>query len=31
MEGTLTVFFDEPFLVGIFERCDNGRLYVYIQ
>ena len=28
MEGTLTVFFDEPFWVGIFERCDNGRLSV---
>ena len=28
MEGTLTVYFDEPFWVGIFERCDNGRLYV---
>ena len=28
MEGTLTVYFDEPFWVGIFERCDNGRLSV---
>lgn len=28
MEGTLTVFFAEPFWVGIFERCDNGRLSV---
>ena len=28
MEGTLTVFFDEPFWVGIFERCENGRLSV---
>ena len=28
MEGTLTIFFDEPFWVGIFERCDNGRLSV---
>ena len=28
MEGKLTVFFDEPFWVGIFERCDNGRLSV---
>lgn len=28
MEGSLTVFFDEPFWVGIFERCDNGRLSV---
>ena len=27
-EGTLTIFFDEPFWVGIFERCDNGRLSV---
>ena len=28
MEGSLTVFFDEPFWVGIFERFDNGRLSV---
>lgn len=28
MEGTLTVFFDDPFWVGVFERCDNGRLSV---
>ena len=28
MEGILTVYFDEPFWVGIFERCDNGRLSV---
>ena len=28
MEGTLTVYFDEPFWVRIFERCDNGRLSV---
>ena len=28
MEGKLTVYFDEPFWVGIFERCDNGRLSV---
>ena len=28
MEGTLTVFFDEPFWVGVFERFDNGRLSV---
>ena len=23
MEGKLTVYFDEPFWVGVFERCDN--------
>lgn len=28
MEGKLTVFFDDPFWVGVFERCDNGRLSV---
>ena len=28
MEGTFTVFFDDPFWVGVFERFDNGRLSV---
>ena len=28
MEGKLTVYFDEPFWVGVFERCDNGKLSV---
>lgn len=28
MDGKLTVFFDEPFWVGVFELCDNGRLSV---
>ena len=28
MEGKLTVFFDDPFWVGVFERFDNGRLSV---
>ena len=28
MEGKLTVFFDEPFWVEVFELCDNGRLSV---
>ena len=28
MEGKLTVFFDDPFWVGVFEHCDNGRLSV---
>lgn len=26
--GTLTVFFEEPFWVGVFERISNGRLSV---
>ena len=26
--GKLTVFFEEPFLVGIFERVENGKLSV---
>ena len=30
MEGKLTVYFDEPFWVGVFERCDNGKLSVTI-
>ena len=28
MKGKLTVYFDEPFWVGVFERCDNGKLSV---
>lgn len=28
MSGKLTVFFDEPFWVGVFERIDNGKLSV---
>ncbi|MBR1432825.1 MAG: DUF2992 family protein [Ruminococcus sp.] len=28
MEGKLTVFFDDPFWVGVFEHCNNGRLSV---
>ncbi|MBR3667995.1 MAG: YjdF family protein [Ruminococcus sp.] len=28
MEGKLTVYFDEPFWVGVFEHCDSGRLSV---
>lgn len=30
VEGKLTVYFDEPFWVGVFERCDNGKLSVTI-
>ena len=26
--GTLTVFFEKPFWVGVFERVSNGRLSV---
>ena len=26
--GRLTVFFEEPFWVGVFERIENGRLSV---
>ena len=26
--GKLTVYFDEPFWVGVFERIDSGKLYV---
>ena len=26
----LTVFFEEPFYVGIFERVSDGKLYVFI-
>ena len=28
MQTSLTVFFDEPFWVGVFERVDGGKLYV---
>ena len=28
MKAKLTVFFDEPFWVGVFERYDNGKLSV---
>ena len=28
MQTTLTVFFDEPFWVGVFERVDDGKLSV---
>lgn len=28
MESKLTVFFDDPFWVGVFERTDGGRLSV---
>ncbi|SEL07593.1 YjdF family protein [Ruminococcus albus] len=28
MEGKLTVYFDDPFWVGVFERCDVGKLSV---
>ena len=28
MSGRLTVYFDEPFWVGVFERIDNGKLSV---
>ena len=28
METKLTVFFDDPFWVGVFERADDGRLSV---
>ena len=28
MEATLTVFFDDPFWVGVFERIENGKLSV---
>lgn len=28
MEAKLTVFFDDPFWVGVFERADDGRLSV---
>ncbi|MBO4867096.1 MAG: YjdF family protein [Ruminococcus sp.] len=28
MEGKLTVYFDDPFWVGVFERCDGGKLSV---
>ena len=27
--GKLTVFFEEPFWVGVFERIENGKLSVY--
>ena len=28
VSGKLTVFFQEPFWVGVFERIENGKLYV---
>lgn len=28
VEGKLTVFFEEPFWVGVFERIENGKLSV---
>ena len=28
VSGKLTVFFEEPFWVGVFERVSNGKLYV---
>ena len=28
METNLTVFFDNPFWVGVFERVDDGKLSV---
>ena len=28
MESKLTIYFDEPFWVGVFERVDNGKLSV---
>lgn len=28
MKGSLTVFFDEPFWVGVFERIEDGKLSV---
>lgn len=28
MQTSLTVFFDEPFWVGVFERVDGGKLFV---
>ena len=28
MEGRLTVFFEEPFWVGVFERIEDGKLSV---
>ncbi len=28
MSGRLTVYYDEPFWVGVFERIDNGKLSV---
>ena len=28
MEATLTVFFDDPFWVGVFERIEDGKLFV---
>ncbi len=27
VSGKLTVFFEEPFWVGVFERIENGRLF----
>ena len=29
VSGRLTVFFEEPFWIGVFERISEGRLSVY--
>lgn len=29
IKGQLTVFFEDPFWIGVFEKIDNGKLSVY--